>query len=551
MFLLIISIKPLIAEEEKYDDNFSEYLLIPESSADVVGLYDPYDGTYLGDLCSVPLIHGASSTAVNAIVGPDGNIYVSDQLQDAVFVFNTTGTYLYEYANSTDGLNNIRGIDFRGTHLFVTSGDDYVAEFDGPHSRLTDFINDGSDPFDIYFLDNGTALLSDIQGTTDNVRYYNSDGSLNIILFSSNFPQQIQKDSISPGDYLNTGFSNDIITDFDISGNIYQTTPFNGGRGIYRLGNGNLLATAGDGVWEIEPGTGALIQQKNTGSGRFIEYYAVGDQPPFTPSNPNPENGETNVSINTNLSWTGGDPNGDPVTYDVYFGDATPLPKVSSNQTSTIYDLGTLSYNTIYYWQIVAWDDTGLSTSGPIWNFETEQLSTLLITTLENNWNFIGIPVNDTVIKNDLIVVYNTNNYTWSQAVGAGIISDFVFGWDRIGQAYNFASLLKPGNGYWLYAYEDCEIWLENISMKPEDPFITNLETGWNIVGLPYDQNVNKTNILVNDIPWDNAVTTGIISDFVFGWNRAGQSYNFADSLLPGYAYWMYAYQPCTLKRAI
>jgi len=123
-----------------------------------------------------------------------------------------------------------------------------------------------------------------------------------------------------------------------------------------------------------------------------------------------------------------------------------------------------------------------------------------------------------------------------------------VFGWNRLSQGYSFDNLLVPGYGYWLYAYEACELWVENISISSDD-YITNIESGWNIIGVSHDQPVDKTNILVNDILWDDAVITGTISNYVFGWSRTGQSYTFADTLMPGYAYWMYAYQPCTLKR--
>jgi hypothetical protein len=266
---------PIIQQEQFRVSRGNPVLLIPDSTSDTVGMFDPYDGTYLGDFLTVPQIHGTLSTPINAVPGPDGNIYVSDQVQDAVFVFNSTGTFLYEYANDTDGLDNIRGIAFRGTHLFVTSGNDYVAEFDGPHSRLPDFINDGSDPYDLFFLDDGRALLADIQGSTDNVRLYHANGTLDTELFQISFPQQIMNDTVSPGLYLNAAFSGDQITDFDLDGTISQTTFFNGGRGIYRLGNGNLLATAGDGVWEIEPGTGTIIENKKGGSARFIEYYGL------------------------------------------------------------------------------------------------------------------------------------------------------------------------------------------------------------------------------------------------------------------------------------
>jgi hypothetical protein len=245
------------------------FLLIPDSLADTVGMYDPYDGAYHGDL----IIGGDMfSTPVNAVPGPGGYIYVSDQVADTVFRFNMDGSFFDVYADGTDGLNNIRGIDFRDGHVFVTSGDDYVAEFAGPHNKIGNFIEDGSDPFDILFLDDGRSLLADIQGTTDNVRLYDVDGTLLYEVFSVSFPEQIQFDSLSPGAFLNAAFSPDLVTDFDLDGTIWQQTPWDSGRGVYRLGNGNLLLTNGDGVFEVEPGTGNIIEQEKDGSGRFIEY---------------------------------------------------------------------------------------------------------------------------------------------------------------------------------------------------------------------------------------------------------------------------------------
>jgi hypothetical protein len=95
------------------------------------------------------------------------------------------------------------------------------------------------------------------------------------------------------------------------------------------------------------------------------------NQPPNPPSNPNPSNGSTDVSITTDLSWTGGDPNGDLVTYNVYFGTTSSPPKVANNQSGTSYDTGTMNYGTTYYWKIVAWDNHGASTVGPLWHFTT------------------------------------------------------------------------------------------------------------------------------------------------------------------------------------
>ena len=244
-----------------------EVLLIPDSNADAIGMYDPSDGTYLGDFNST---NPGFSTPINAVQGPDLCVYVSDQIADAIFVFDFDGHYLSTYADASDGLNNIRGIAFRGDELFVCSGDDYIARFAGPHNRLADWVSDGSDPFDLFFLPDGSALVADIQGTTDNIRYYDALGTLQYELFSVDFPEQIQFDSMLPGEFLNVAFSADVVTDFDLDGSVHNTWAFNGGRGVFRLYNGNLLLTAGDGVWSFDPATGGLTQQ-NTGSARFIE----------------------------------------------------------------------------------------------------------------------------------------------------------------------------------------------------------------------------------------------------------------------------------------
>jgi hypothetical protein len=80
----------------------------------------------------------------------------------------------------------------------------------------------------------------------------------------------------------------------------------------------------------------------------------------------------TSVDVNAVLSWVGGDPNPDDVvTYDVYFGTSSSPPKMISNQSITSYAPGTMQYSTTYYWKIIAWDDQGAHTNGPLWYFTT------------------------------------------------------------------------------------------------------------------------------------------------------------------------------------
>ena len=97
-----------------------------------------------------------------------------------------------------------------------------------------------------------------------------------------------------------------------------------------------------------------------------------GNNPPNPPSNPNPIDGATDQPVNLVMTWSCTDPNGDPLTYDVYFGITNPPPLVSSNQSNTSYNPGQLNISTTYYWKIVAKDNQGATTSGPVWSFSTE-----------------------------------------------------------------------------------------------------------------------------------------------------------------------------------
>ena len=96
--------------------------------------------------------------------------------------------------------------------------------------------------------------------------------------------------------------------------------------------------------------------------------------PPYTPSDPDPADGETDVPIEKLIRWTGGDPNdGDKIYYDVYFGTSNPPLLVLEDILSTAYDPGALDVDTTYYWQIVSEDTQGETTTGPIWQFTTEE----------------------------------------------------------------------------------------------------------------------------------------------------------------------------------
>ena len=98
-----------------------------------------------------------------------------------------------------------------------------------------------------------------------------------------------------------------------------------------------------------------------------------GNQPPLPPSNPRPADGAMEVSRTPTLAWDCSDPDkNDPLTYDVYFGEASPPPLVARDHPAKSYDVGLLEYNVKYYWQIVARDKHRHETPGPVWTFRAE-----------------------------------------------------------------------------------------------------------------------------------------------------------------------------------
>ena len=146
------------------------------------------------------------------------------------------------------------------------------------------------------------------------------------------------------------------------------------GSEIYQIG---LTNSNGNATFSINPLTGGYMNVTITKQNYLPAVRTVqvlnGNLPPFTPSFPIPANGSTNISLSMDIHWGGGDPNpGDIVTYDVYFGTTITPPRVANNQSTLTYDPGTMNYLTTYYWKIVAWDNYGLSTAGPLWKFTTK-----------------------------------------------------------------------------------------------------------------------------------------------------------------------------------
>jgi hypothetical protein len=108
--------------------------------------------------------------------------------------------------------------------------------------------------------------------------------------------------------------------------------------------------------------------------------FTTANNPPTAPSTPSPTTGATGQSTSLTLSWSCSDPDGDALTYDVYFGtNSNPTTAISTNQSSNNISRSGLAANTVYYWKIIAKDNKGASTTGSVWDFSTAPTATASI----------------------------------------------------------------------------------------------------------------------------------------------------------------------------
>jgi len=173
--------------------------------------------------------------------------------------------------------------------------------------------------------------------------------------------------------------------------------------------------------------------------------------------------------------------------------------------------------------------------------------------TVKQHWNLISLPMYDTISKANIIVRYGGHDHTWAEAVSESIVLVTLYDWQRgATQAYNPTDTLVPGNGYWMWAYHDCELLIASNAVGTGH--ITDLQTKWNIMGLPYETSLDQALLKIEYPPgttltWAEAVAGNIILGFIYGWDSTTQMYTLQTTFEPGQGYWMYAYHDCLLKK--
>lgn len=106
------------------------------------------------------------------------------------------------------------------------------------------------------------------------------------------------------------------------------------------------------------------------------QQHVVENTPPTAPTNPDPADGAKDVSIDKlYLEWDEStDPDGDIISYDVYFGESQDSMKIIDKDLGETYTyMPELEKSKTYYWKVVVKDYYGGETSSKVWSFSTEE----------------------------------------------------------------------------------------------------------------------------------------------------------------------------------
>jgi hypothetical protein len=249
-------------------------LLIPDSSGNRVMAFDPIDGDLI-DADFIPSYPDYLSTPIQIIMCSEGtSLIMSDQLRNTLQRFSFDGLYEGIFAPpggaDTSIMQNIRGIHLRnnGNYLVTVAGganQHAIAEFSPLGAYLGNFVANSAGgmqgPWSIIYREAFNDYL--ISTSTSNaIHRFDEDGDpIGIFVPSLNFPQQLHL--TESGNVLVATFSAPSgVYEYDSTGaQVGFYTPVTGLRGVYELGNGNILTTNSTGVYEIDR-QGTLVETK-------------------------------------------------------------------------------------------------------------------------------------------------------------------------------------------------------------------------------------------------------------------------------------------------
>lgn len=249
----------------------AQFVMMPDSTNNRLVLFDKFNGAVVNP----NLFPLAGGTPIHAMqVGNE--IWVSEQVGDRVSRWSFTGTPLGQMGPA--GLDNIRGMEQIGNTVYVTNAGTAngapgaaVVKFDTAGNPGGFFLTpNASSPFAI--LEHQGGMLVASANANDDVHRYTLAGTSAGTFHNStalNFAEQMAV--AANGDILVAGFSSNNVVRLDPNtGALLGQFTASGARGVYQLGNGNILWTSSSGafVYNVSTQTSTLVY---SGGGRFLD----------------------------------------------------------------------------------------------------------------------------------------------------------------------------------------------------------------------------------------------------------------------------------------
>lgn len=266
----------------------AQRLFVPESTNDMIMEFSPINGALLNpaaiDLGAIT--NGDSSVPMELIDGPNGEIWVTDQLADSIFRLSGNGQMLI--GTASNGLDDVRGIAETATGAVVTNNGqsgsapgpavialDSTATSTNSYTigrvyDLEPFTFGGVDGFLASEFNNDDLVFVPAANPGNQSLFHESDGSNGI-----SFPEQI---CVAPsgrvfaaGFFAPSGiFEYDPATGNQIDFINLTDLGFTGVRGVHLLADGNFLFTTATGVHRYSVSAGTVTTLVSGVSARFI-----------------------------------------------------------------------------------------------------------------------------------------------------------------------------------------------------------------------------------------------------------------------------------------
>ncbi len=149
----------------------------------------------------------------------------------------------------------------------------------------------------------------------------------------------------------------------------------------------------------------------NTAADTVMVYYGSA---PAQPSLVSPANASRVGGYAFELRWSGSDPDGDALSYVVYFDTSASFDSPYDTVTDTVVSVTVRKADRRHYWKVVA-SDGRLATSSPVWTFSAALFRRIIMNTTST-----GANVSSTVNDFPVLVRLDDSNFDFADAQPGG-----------------------------------------------------------------------------------------------------------------------------------